>query len=95
MRAAAGENEAGGNLRFEAGAAEFVADQHQQFLSARLDDFGEHAREHGARRAVADAGDFDGGVFGQQFAQGTGVLALDFFGFGMGVRRPTARSLVK
>ena len=60
LRAAAGEHDSGGNLRFEAGAAQIVANQHQQFLRARLDDFGKHARENGARRAVAHAGNFDG-----------------------------------
>ena len=69
LRAAAGENESGGNLRFETGAAQFVADQRQQFLRARLDDVRQHAREDRARRAVAHAGDFDRAVFVQQFAE--------------------------
>ena len=62
-RAAAAQNESGGNLRVEAGALQFVANQREQFLRARLDDVGEHARENGARRTIADAGDFDGAVF--------------------------------
>ncbi len=66
MRAATGENQAGGNRGFDAAAAELVADQHQEFMGARLDDIGEHAGENGARRTVADAGDFDGGIIFQQ-----------------------------
>ena len=50
-------------------------------MSARLDDIGEHAGEHRARRTVADAGDFDGGVFFQHRAHGAGMLAFNFFGF--------------
>src|SRR5580693_8539977 len=53
-------------------------------MRARLDDFGEHARKYSARRTVADAGDFDGRVFRQKFAQRAGVQALDFFGFAAG-----------
>src|SRR5277367_763159 len=50
-------------------------------MGARLDDIGEHAGENGTRRTVADAGDFDGGVFFKQGAKGAGVLAFDFFSF--------------
>src|SRR5271163_3844090 len=39
LRAAAGEHDARGNHAFSAAAAQFVADQHQQFMRARLDDF--------------------------------------------------------
>ena len=66
IRAAAGQHQARGNLRVEAGALQFVADQREQFLRSRLDDFVQHAREDSARRAVADAGDFDGAIFGEQ-----------------------------
>ena len=82
MRAAAGQHEAGGDLRFEAAALQFVANQREQFLRARLDDFVQHARENGARRAVADAGDLDGDVFAASNREDAAMLALDFFGFG-------------
>ncbi len=62
-RAAAGEDEAGGDLSVEAGALEIVADEREKFHGARLDDVGEHASEDGTWRAVAYAGDFDGSVF--------------------------------
>src|ERR1700722_2253409 len=50
-------------------------------MGARLDDIGQHAGENGARRTVANAGDFDGGIVFQQQAIGAGVQAFDFFGF--------------
>src|ERR1700722_6781113 len=50
-------------------------------MRAGLDDIGEHAGENGARRTVADAGDFDGGVFLEQRAEGAAVQSFDFFGF--------------
>src|SRR3984957_19717840 len=50
-------------------------------MRAGLDDIGEHAGENGARRTVADAGDFDGGVFLEQRAEGAAVQAFNFFGF--------------
>src|SRR5271170_822770 len=50
-------------------------------MGARLHDFREHAREHGARRTIADAGDFDGRVFREEFAQSAGMQAFDFFRF--------------
>ena len=36
-RSAAGEHDAGGDLRYETRAAQFVANEHQQFVGARLD----------------------------------------------------------
>src|SRR5580658_4641995 len=83
-RAATGEDEAGGDLAVEAGALEVVADEREKFHGARLDDVGEHAGEDGARRAVADAGDFDGSVLMEKRRGGAAVAALDFFGFGNG-----------
>ena len=84
-RAAAGKDQAGGDLRVEAGAFEFVAHQREQFLGARLDNFVEHARKNGARRAVADAGDFDGRCPRRASScQAQPWCALDFFGFGNG-----------
>src|SRR5580704_87758 len=53
-------------------------------MRARFDDFRKHARKNGARRTVADAGNFDGCVFVQKFAQRAGVQALDFFRFAAG-----------
>src|SRR5580658_1819025 len=53
-------------------------------MRARFDNFGKHARENGARGTVADAGDFDGRVFGEKFAQRAGMQALDFFRFSTG-----------
>src|SRR5580692_3415981 len=82
--AASGEDKAGGDLSVKAGALEVVADEREKFHGARLDDVGEHAGENGARRAVADAGDFDRGVFVEKRRGGAAVAALDFFGFGDG-----------
>src|SRR5271168_1525723 len=53
-------------------------------MGARFDDFRKHARENGARRTIAYAGDFDGRVFCQKLAQCAGVQALDFFRFAAG-----------
>src|SRR5277367_6197833 len=50
-------------------------------MGAGLDDFRKHAREHGARRTIADAGDFYGRVFREEFAQSAGMQAFDFFRF--------------
>ena len=59
IRAAARQHQARGNQGSESAALQFVPHQRQQFLRARLHDFVEHAREHRAHRAIADAGDFD------------------------------------
>src|SRR5580704_6362409 len=53
-------------------------------MRARFDDFRKHARKNGARRTIADAGDFDGCVFRQKFAERAGVQSLDFFRFAAG-----------
>ena len=65
-RHAAGENKTSGNLLKQAGALQIVANQREQFLCARLDDFCKRASKNCARRPVTDAGNFDGAVFAQQ-----------------------------
>src|SRR5579862_1151643 len=65
-RPAARENKTGGNLFVEAGTAGFVADQGEKLLRAGLDDIGKHSGKDSARRAIANAGNFDGGIFGQK-----------------------------
>ena len=61
---------------------QFVTDQGEEFIRARLDDVGEHPREDGARRTIADAGDLDGGVFLQQRGGSAAVAMLDALGLG-------------
>src|SRR5580704_10720419 len=80
-RSPAGENETSGNLRKHSGALQIIADQRQQFRSARFNDVGEHARKHRARRPVAHAGNFDGGIFVQQRSGRAAMTMLDAFGF--------------
>src|SRR2546430_10682828 len=83
-RAASGENEPGGNLAVEPGALEVVAHQAKQFHGARFDNVGEHVRKNLARRAVADAGNFNRGVVSNESGGSPAVAALDALGFGNG-----------
>src|SRR5262245_20178622 len=55
LRAAAGEHDARGDHFFEAGATQLLANQSEQFLVARLDDFGERLAREPARRTIAHA----------------------------------------
>ena len=82
VRSAAGQHSPAGIMRVQSAALQFVANQREQFLRARLDNFVQHARENGARRTVADAGDLDGAIFHDQILKHAAVLALDFFGLG-------------
>ena len=82
LGSAAGENESRWDLLVEAGALQIIAYQSEQFVGPWLDDVGHHARKNHARRPVADAGDFDGAVFGEQRGGGAAVMALDPFRFG-------------
>ena len=50
----------------QTGVLEFLADEQEQLLRARLENIVQHARRDGARRAIADAGDFDAALFTQQ-----------------------------
>ncbi len=83
-RAAAGENESSGNLAVQASALEIVANEREQFHGARLDDVGQHVREDRARRAVANAGDFNRAVIRDERRSGPAVAALDALGLGSG-----------
>src|SRR5690242_380537 len=83
-RTATSEDKSGGNLVIQAGALQIVADQRKQFHGARLDDVREHVRENGARRAVADTGNFDGAISFHENRSGATVMPLDAFGFGDG-----------
>src|SRR5947207_8478576 len=80
-RAAAGKNKSGGHLAVEADALEVVANQREQFHGARFDDVREHVRENLARRAVADAGDFQRAIVFEECGGRPAVAALDAFGF--------------
>ena len=82
VRTASGEHDARRDLRSQPSAAEFVANQQEQLVRARLDDFKEHARENRSRGPVAHAGDLDSEIFRHQLPENTGVLTLDLFGFG-------------
>src|SRR5580700_8710438 len=79
--AAASENDSGGNLRFESGAAQFIAHEHQEFLNAGFDDVRQHPGENRSRRAVAHARDFNRKIFFYQIAKRAGMLALEPLGF--------------
>ena len=76
------QNKSRGNLRFEAGAAQVVANQSEKFLARGSMMSVSMRAKIRARWAVADAGDFDGAVFAQQSGGRATVAALDFFGFG-------------
>ena len=67
---------------------QIVANEREQFLRAGLDNFREAARENHARRAVADAGNFDGGISAHQSGCRATVMTLDAFGFGNGSAQP-------
>jgi hypothetical protein len=79
--ATTGKHESGGNLRIKTGTAHFIANQCQKFLGPWLDDVGQHTREDGAGRTIADAGDFDGGVFVQERRGRATVMTFDAFSF--------------
>src|SRR5216684_2888455 len=61
-RATARHDKSGGNLAVQPGALQIVAKQRKQFHGARLDDVREHVGKDRARRAVANAANFDGTV---------------------------------
>src|SRR6202011_2205136 len=92
-RAATTQHKSRGDLRFQARAAQIVANHGQQFHRTRLDDVCESARENSALRAVAYAGNFNGAVLAQKFGGGATVAALDFFRLGNG-RTQTHRQIV-
>src|SRR5487761_221165 len=81
-RASAGEHNSRGNLGIESRAAQILADHGQKFVGARLDNFAQISREHGSRRPVANAANFDGRIRAHDFAPCAGVLALRALGFG-------------
>src|SRR5262249_15370168 len=76
-----GKNEARRDLLVEASALEVIAEEGKQLIRARLEDVGEHARENCARRAVANAGDFNGAVFLKHRGCGAAMMTLDALGF--------------
>src|SRR5690242_13610104 len=80
-RAASGENKSRGHLAVEADTLEVVANEREQFHGARFDDVREHVRENLARRAVADAGDFQSAIVFEECGGRPAVAALDAFGF--------------
>src|SRR5882724_10858214 len=77
---AARQHDAGRHLLLQAGAAQFIADQTEQLLIARLDDLGERLPGQTPRRPVAHARHFDGLVGICQLRQSAGVLDLDVLG---------------
>src|SRR6266568_2042976 len=81
-RAASGENKSGGHLAIEACALEVVTNEREQFHGARFDDVREHVRENLARRAVANAGDFERAIVFEECRSRPAMAALDAFGFG-------------
>src|SRR5208283_230464 len=80
LGAAAGEHDASRHGLLQPGAAQLVANQCEQFLVARLDDFGERLAREPPRRTVADARHFDGLVGIRELRQRAGVLDLDVLG---------------
>src|SRR5581483_741256 len=77
-RAAAGKNESGGNLAVQPRALQLIPDQSQKLLGARLDNLRKHARIDRARRPVAHAGNFKGGILGKKRGGSAAVMPLDF-----------------
>ena len=92
--ATAGQNKSGGNLAVEAGALQVVADQREQFHRARLDDVRKHVREDGARRAIADAGNFNRAIFLHECRCSTAVPPLEALCFRDG-RAQTNRKIIR
>src|SRR5882757_9262534 len=80
-RAAARKNKTRRNLFQQTGALEVVANQYNEFLRARFDNFREHPRENRPRRPVANAGDLDRRILVQKCSCGAAVMALDALGF--------------
>src|SRR5215472_1281586 len=81
-RSAAGENKSGGHLAIEALALDVVANEREQFHSARLNNICQHVGKDLARRAVANAGDFERAIILQERRGGPAVVALNALGFG-------------
>jgi len=79
--AAARKNKAGRNLFQQTGALQVVANQRDEFLRARFDNFRQHPRENRPRRPIANAGDFDRRVLLQKCRGSAAIAALDAFGF--------------
>src|SRR5260221_634645 len=77
---AAGQHDAGGHRLLEARAAQFVANQREQFLVARLHDFGQGLAREPAGRPVAHARYLDGFIGVGELRQRTGILDLDVLG---------------
>ena len=71
-----------GISRGKTAALQFVANQREQFLRSRFDNFVQHSRKDRARRTIADAGDLDRMILQNQVLEDAAMLALDFFRFG-------------
>ena len=72
--AAAGQHEACGNLLVQAGTLQIVANQCEQFLARGSMISVSMRAKISARRAVADAGNFDGAVFPELRVAGAAVM---------------------
>src|SRR5262249_54466952 len=83
-RATAGKDKAGWHLPRCAGALQLIANERKQLLRTWLDNIGESLRKNRARRTIADAGDFDGGIFGEVFGRGPAGAHFVFWGSGNG-----------
>src|SRR5450755_1341041 len=77
LRGAAGQYDPGRHRFLESRAPQFVSDQREQLLVARLDDLGECLARQTARRPVAHAGHFDRLVRIRKLRQRARILDLD------------------
>src|SRR5487761_178815 len=81
-RASAREHNSRGNLGIQSSTAQVLAHHGQKFVGARLDNFAQVSREHGSRRPVANAANFNGRIRAHDFAPCAGVVALRALRFG-------------
>ena len=82
VRSAAAQYQAGGDQRAKTAALQFVANQREQLLRPRLDNFVQHPRKHRARRTIPDAGDLDRVIFQNHVLAHAAVLTFDFLRLG-------------
>src|SRR5215467_2125612 len=78
-RAPTDKNKSSRHLAIEASTLEVIANQREKFHSARLNNIGEHMGKDLARRAVADAGDFECAIVFEEGRGRPAVAALDAF----------------